>query len=322
MTSAKPANTQTRLASRLVSGLLNIKPIFSVAKGRARKMMVQRASGIGLDWHEEAQKLRSRDTEAAFAPEWEQTLAEVTDPDLVFPDYYLKPFHAYKQGNLGWGPAMEVEVASQTVHAQIWTGRDSPGDPQGDARLRKSYHDILRAQLPETPQRILDIGCSTGLSSFALQEAFPEAQITGVELSPNFLAIAHYRNQQRVAQGLPNIELHHGLGEATGLPEQSFDHVSICLVCHELPQSATTAMLKEARRLLKPGGHCSFMDMNPQSEVHRKMPPVILTLLKSTEPYIDQYFSLDVTRAFELAGFETPVVTPHTPRHRVVVGRK
>ncbi len=41
----------------------------------------------------------------------------------------------------------------------------------------------------------LDLGCSAGLSTRALAEAFPAAQITGLDLSPHFLAVAEYRER-------------------------------------------------------------------------------------------------------------------------------
>jgi hypothetical protein len=61
------------------------------------------------------------------------------------------------------------------------------------------------------------------------------------------------------------------------------------------------------------------MDMNPKSEIYRKMPPYILTLLKSTEPYLDQYFGLDIEQALVDSGFAAPTITCNTPRHRTVV---
>lgn len=313
------------LVSRWVSRILTVKPLFNVAKSRARAMMVQRAKTIGLDWHQEAALLRSRQGDTAFSPDWEAALATLTAPNLRYPSYYLQPFHAYEAGNLSWEAAMEVEVASKTVHSQVWSGRNAPGDPQGDARLRQSYHTQLQAQLPRSPQRILDIGCSTGLSSFALQAAFPAAWVTGVDLSPHFLAIAQYRDQQRhpqrSAQGFPRLELRHAAGEETGLPAETFDLVSVCLVFHELPQTAAIAILHEARRLLKPGGHLSLMDMNPHSAIYAQMPPYLLTLLKSTEPYIDEYFSLDIAAACVVAGFQAPTITANSPRHRTVIAQ-
>jgi hypothetical protein len=39
-------------------------------------------------------------------------------------------------------------------------------------------------------------------------------------------------------QKLP-VHFLHAAGEYTGLPSGAFDLVSLCLVCHELPRSAT-----------------------------------------------------------------------------------
>lgn len=308
-----PNSLSSRLATQLVNGLLAIKPLANLAKNRARTMMIERAESIGVYWRDEVAKLRSRNTSTNFSPEWEATLAAVTNPNLTYPDYYLTSFHAYEEGNLGWEPAMEVEVAAHAVHARIWEGAGA----EGDARLRQSYHAVLREQLPSAPANAVDLGCSVGMSTFALQETFPDARITGVDLSPYFLAIAHYRSQQRQ---LP-ITWHHAAAEATDLPDASQDLVSAHLLFHELPQSAAQAILREAHRILRPGGYFALMDMNPHSEVYAAMPPYILTLLKSTEPYLDQYFGLDINQAFEAAGFHTPTITCNSPRHRTILAQ-
>jgi len=54
------------------------------------------------------------------------------------------------------------------------------------------------------------------------------------------------------------------------------------------------------------------MDMNPQSEVYAKMAPYILTLLKSTEPYLDEYFALRLNSASRsrFHGSPLPLATP------------
>lgn len=90
---------------------------------------------------------------------------------------------------------------------------------------------------------------------------------------------------------------------------------------HELPQQATREIFAEARRLLRSGGYLTLMDMNPRSEIYRKMPPYVLTLLKSTEPYLDQYFTLDIEQALVEAGFQAPIIIPTSPRHRAIVAR-
>lgn len=299
-------------ASQLINGILAVKPLADLAKHQARSMMIKRAESIGVFWRQEVQSLRSRNGEFEFSPAWDIERSQIEAADLVYPDYYLTSFHAYEQGNLNWDAAMEVEVAAHAVHARIWPDAGA----QGDAMLRQSFHRVLQQQISAVPQDIVDLGCSVGMSTFALQSIYPQAKITGVDLSAYFLAVAHYRSQQR--QGLP-ITWVHAAAEATGLPEASFDLVSAHLVFHELPQTAAIAILHEARRLLRPGGHLAIMDMNPGSEVFAKMPPYVLTLLKSTEPYLDQYFALNLEQAIYDAGFTKPTVVCNSPRHRTLV---
>lgn len=298
--------TAPGISSRLVNGLLAIKPLANLAKHQARTMMIKRAERIGVPWTKQVKELSQLD--------WGTQLEKVQNPELVYPEYYVRSFHAYESGNLSWEAAWEVEVAAYAVHAGVWKDAGS----QGDARLRQSFFDILTSQISTQPQDILDLGCSVGMSTFALQDGYPQAKITGLDLSPYFLAVAQYQSQQRQK----SIQWVHAAAESTGLPEASFDLVSIFLMCHELPQSATMQILREARRVLRPGGHLAIMDMNPKSEIFIKMPPYILTLLKSTEPYLDEYFALDIEQALVEAGFTAPTITFNTPRHRTVISQK
>ncbi|HEY9761037.1 MAG TPA: class I SAM-dependent methyltransferase [Trichocoleus sp.] len=324
------------LVSSLVNRILAIKPLFNLAKSRARNMMIERAESIGVPWRDQVRELRSRQTPTEFDPDWESELAAIRNPNLSYPNYYVTSFHAYDEGNLGWLPAMEVEVAARAVHARIWPEAGA----EGDAKLRQSYHDVLKAKLPQAPKDIVDLGCGVGMSTTTLGETFPGARLTGVDLSPYFLTVANYRTQNpgvfakasdpsTVTEKKGSLETasnaqihwHHAAAEATGLPEASYDLVSACLVFHELPQSAATAIIQEARRLLRPGGHLAIMDMNPRSEVFVKMPPFVLTLLKSTEPYLDEYFALNFEQVCRDAGFQTPSISCNSPRHRTIIAQ-
>ncbi|MEN9262232.1 MAG: class I SAM-dependent methyltransferase [Thermostichus sp. HHBFW_bins_43] len=293
------------LTSRLVNGFLSIKPLFHWAKGQARSLMIKRATNIGVDWLGRVQALMTQDLAAE--------LAAVENPELVYPDYYLRPFHAYDAGNLSWEAAVEVEVAAYAVHARIWPDAGAQGDP----RLRQSYHRVLQERIPAAPERILDLGCSVGMSTFALQDLYPEAEVSGLDLSPYFLAVGNIRAREQGRQ----VNWIHAAAESSGLESGRYDLVSACLLFHELPQSAARQILTEAHRVLKPSGYFALMDMNPASPVYAQMSPVILTLLKSTEPYLDQYFRLDLVQALEQAGFEEITLQPNTPRHRVVLAR-
>ncbi len=286
------------LASRLVNQVLAIKPLADFAKARARRLMIKRAEAIGVPWRDNVQQLSSRN--------WDRELAAVQNPQIQYPDYYTTSFHAYEEGNLSWKAAWEVESASHAVHAKIW----SKGDASGDSLLRQSYHQALQKQLAIAPDTILDLGCGVGMSTLAIQAVYPQAEVTGIDLSPYFLAVAQYKAQQN----RKNINWIHGAAETTGLPACSFEMVSASLVFHELPAIAAQAIISEARRLLRPGGYLAIMDMNPRSDVFTKMPPYILTLLKSTEPYLDQYFALDFRQTLIEKGFEKATIVSNSPR--------
>lgn len=159
-------HTQLGFTSRLINGILAIKPLANFAKTRARNMMIKRAEAIGVPWRENVRQLSDRN--------WDAEFKAVQNPQLDYPDYYQTSFHAYERGNLSWEAAWEVESAARAVHAKIW----SKGDVRGDWMLRQSYHNIIQQQLEIEPQTILDLGCSVGMSSFALQEIFPQARVT------------------------------------------------------------------------------------------------------------------------------------------------
>lgn len=312
-------NSNLGLASRLVNGVLAIKPLADLAKRQARSMMVKRAASIGVDWHEEVKHLRSRGTKLDFDPAWERELERIQNPDITYPDYYLKSFHAYEQGNLSWQAATEVEVAAKAVHSRLWTKSSA----ESTTKLRDNFIDAINDRLTAPPQAILDMGCSVGISTFSLQKAYPQAQITGVDLSPYFLAIAQYKSQQQTQESnsSQSIQWLHSTAESTGLPDNSCDLVSAFLLFHELPRTAALEILKEARRVLRPGGHLAIMDSNPQAEGYVKMPSYILTLLKSTEPYLDDYFTFDIEQAMIDAGFERPTISLTSPRHYTLIAR-
>lgn len=269
-------------------------------------MMIHQAESIGVGWTRRAAALRGRD--------WQSDFAGVAVADFEYPEYYLRPFHAYDRGNLCWEAAFEVEVAALAVHARIWPESGA----RGDARLRQRFHEVLSRHLDSPPVDVLDLGCSVGMSTEALQRAYPNARLTGIDLSPHFLAVARHRARSCNL----SVRWLHGAAEATGLPAGSFDLVSAFLVFHELPEAAAIGILAEARRLLRPGGHFCLMDMNPRSEVYKKMPTYVLTLLKSTEPYLDEYFAFDLEAAIVAAGFEKPDCVATSARHRAIVARR
>ncbi|MBL1210491.1 class I SAM-dependent methyltransferase [Geminocystis sp. GBBB08] len=299
--------SNNNFSSTIINKLLNIKPLMKFAKTRARKMIVKRAHLIGVNWEDNVQNLQNHD--------WETEIQTVENPDIIYPSYYLQSFHAYDKGNLSWDAAWELESAAYTVHSTVYS---KTPQADGDRNLRKSYHQILKSEIPSNPQNILDLGCGVGLSTFALQENYSNSHISGLDLSPYFLAVANYQSKKKNK----TINWIHSTAELTNLMPESFDLISSFLMFHELPQSAAKNIIESASKLVKKGGYFAIMDMNPQSENYKKMPRYVLTLLKSTEPYLDEYFTLDLSSVFVKYGFSNPKIISISPRHRAIISQK
>ncbi|MFN6133386.1 MAG: class I SAM-dependent methyltransferase, partial [Synechococcaceae cyanobacterium] len=142
-------------------------------------------------------------------------------------------------------------------------------------------------------------------------------RVEGLDLSAQMLAVAKVRDaDNRIAAW------HHAAAEATGLETASYDLITLQFVFHELPADASRAVLREAARLLRPGGVIALVDQDPDSEVIRRLPAPIATLLKSTEPYLEDYFRLDLPAALEEAGFGAVRREACDPRHRVLVASR
>jgi hypothetical protein len=117
----------------------------------------------------------------------------------------------------------------------------------------------------------------------------------------------------------PRMSLRYGDAAATGLPDASVGFVNLCLVrkycprrflpffspplhsqypphvhqvLHELPRTAADAILSEAYRILAPGGTLGIMEMDPSSPGYIKLMsnPFFFSILRSTEPYLGDYF--------------------------------
>ena len=88
------------------------------------------------------------------------------------------------------------------------------------------------------------------------------------------------------------------------MADNSVDVVSLAFVIHECPETATDALMKEAFRILRPGGTFIMTDNNPQSAVIQKLPPALFTLMKSTEPHSNEYYTINVVNMLKANGFE------------------
>lgn len=164
---------------------------------------------------------------------------------------------------------------------------------------------------------ILDVGCSVGVSTRYLADKYPSAKVTGLDLSPYFLAVAKFKEMNSSPRE-NRISWRHANGENTCLPSQSFDLVSVAYVLHECPAIAIVNLVKEAFRLLRPGGTVAFIDNSPKSKILQELSPVLFTLMKSTEPFLDEYYLTDLEATIKEAGFVNVQTILTSPRHGTV----
>jgi SAM-dependent methyltransferase len=311
-TPLKPAWTGDDWLSRLVNVLINTKPLYALMKRQARQVLIKTAEKNGIPWRQQRAEWEASDVR--------DRLPEVIDATVSYPDYYRVPFHAYPEGNLCWQAAFEAESATYSMALRVWPQESLTWQAAQD-RLRGSFHQVLADHGPKTVQNVLDIGCSVGISTLYLHQFYQARQeqpvrTVGLDLSPHMLTVAAERDRDRA------VEWVHGRAEATGFPSASFDVVTLQFVAHELPRTATQAIFQEVLRLLRPGGAIAITDNNPQSTVIQNLPPAIFTLMKSTEPWSDDYYTFDMESALITAGFQPPLTVATDPRHRTLVAFK
>ncbi len=161
------------------------------------------------------------------------------NPVLEIPEYFrYVPFHQHT-GGVTHDPldGIAYEIGRRTTvpaHA----------DPNGIYR-------ILFESLPQRRfAKVLDWGTGHGAALLSWHEMHPESELHGVDLSAPCLNIANQRAAERsVTLYLSQQDLEH-----LDYADDSFDLVFFNFMLHELPPAHTPALLKEACRVLKPGG--------------------------------------------------------------------
>ncbi|KAL9297802.1 hypothetical protein ACSQ67_023698 [Phaseolus vulgaris] len=421
--------------SRLVQALISFKPLYSVLKLGARRVFISTAEKNNIPWRQMAKEV--------LESEVYREMDSIQNQSLVYPDYYLNPFHAYEEGNLTWltsevpivnfgsynmmtilnliwlvleallfeGPISDENVGefhhlshyafhgktrqiplqiqehtinvytfllpvadAEVILGASWLAKlgphavdysdltiklyDGPNFitlcgkqnigvdalSRAAAEAEAATMSMVRRALPNASSLeeatqilrgnwlhaieqhhiqysessvvndILDIGCSVGISTKYLADKFPTAKVTGLDLSPYFLAVAQHKEKRAMPRKIP-VRWIHANGEDTGLPSKSFDLVSLAFVLHECPTRVILNLVREAFRLLRPGGTLALTDFSLKSKVLQELSPVLFTLIKSTEPFLDEYYLTDMDETLREAGFVNITSILTDPKH-------
>lgn len=107
------------------------------------------------------------------------------------------------------------------------------------------------------PRRILEIGCSAGAAACAYAAHYPEAEVHAVDLGAGMLRYAHARAESLGVR----VFFHQMDGAALRFEDASFDLVVSNNLLHEIGREARSAMMREAQRVLRPGGFAVHQDV-------------------------------------------------------------
>lgn len=99
-------------------------------------------------------------------------------------------------------------------------------------------------------RRVLDLGCSIGAMTVAFKQRWPLAEVYGIDSAAPLLRYAHARAVRLGA----DVVFSQQLAENLHFPDASVDVAYLGTVLHEVPWTVAQQAVREARRVLRPGG--------------------------------------------------------------------
>jgi ubiquinone/menaquinone biosynthesis C-methylase UbiE len=173
------------------------------------------------------------------------------DPDFIAPDYLRSTdVHMMPGGYLDSQGDLDIRQGAimDRGGAVFLLGRN--GGAMNDGRGHALVSHVFERAPAIAPKRTLELGCGVGASTVAVASYFPDAENWGVDVGASLLRYAHARAEHL------NVPLHLAQRDAehTAFPDDHFDLVYSCVVLHETSAEAVAAIVKEAKRILRPGG--------------------------------------------------------------------
>ena len=144
-------------------------------------------------------------------------------------------------------------------HRATWAAGDYDRIAQG---IRTVADHVVRSVEIKAGERVLDIACGTG--NTALMARARGAKVTGLDLTPELLAVARKRGE---AAGYGDITWQPGDAEALPFPEASFDVVVSSCGLMFAPDQAKVA--EEVARVVRPGGRIAIQAWTKDGGVGR-----------------------------------------------------
>jgi ubiquinone/menaquinone biosynthesis C-methylase UbiE len=124
--------------------------------------------------------------------------------------------------------------------------------------VEASHRKLINQASISPGHRVLEMGCGTGNLAILVKRLNPACQVLGIDPDPKALARAHRKAQRREA----TIQFDQGFAEELPYPDASFDRVLSAFMLHHVRPDAKLLSLREAFRVLKPGGSLHLADFD------------------------------------------------------------
>ncbi len=161
-------------------------------------------------------------------------------------------------------------------------------------------HERFTADIPDNkPTRILDLGAGFGKTTFSLKKRWADAEVHGIDLSAPCLKLGRRMATER------GHDIHWRQADAEFLPDadESCDMVVITMVLHELPLASVAAVVREAYRVLRPGGILATLENRLIGDVLRDL-LFVYHSDQIDEPYWQPFRDSDFAGTCRDAGFD------------------
>ncbi|MGV8998338.1 MAG: methyltransferase domain-containing protein [Parvibaculaceae bacterium] len=213
-----------------------------------------------------------------------------------FPRYYLQNFHYQTDGWLSEKSAKLYDTQVEVLFAGT-----------AGAMRRQALVPLAQA-LEGRDQRklsMLEIACGTGGFIADVLANFPRLNVTGLDLSPAYIAEANTRLGAR-----RNLMLREANAEDLPVADASQDIVTCIYLFHELPPKIRAAVAAEIARVLKPGGTAIIMDALQTGDTPNFDGLLEVFPIGFHEPYFTSYLAQDFAALFSAQGLTKASDTP------------
>lgn len=198
------------------------------------------------------------------------------------------------------GGAAQPDTALAPDHP-IWVefARSMAGLAQ---MLAQETAAVVRKEMPAGPAKALDIAAGHGLYGISIAQAFPAAQIVGLDWK-NVLEVALENARKAGVAGRYQtiagsaFEADFGTG---------YDLVLVPNFCHHFDVPTNVQLLRKIRAALKPGGRIGIVDFIPNEDrVSPPIPAAFGFVMLNNTPAGDVYTFPEYKKMLEEAGFSS-----------------